>query len=74
MQKKMITLRFNLKNCDIGYKILYKNPEDDSNLVSLIEIDESKELDPENVAAVEKNTKPKSRYTEASLVKEDQKS
>ena len=49
---------------------MYKNPEDDSNLISLIEIDESKELDPENVIAVEKNTKPKSRYTEASLVKE----
>uniref|UniRef100_A0A6C0JF09 DNA topoisomerase n=1 Tax=viral metagenome TaxID=1070528 RepID=A0A6C0JF09_9ZZZZ len=61
---------FSLKNIiTLGYKIIYEqNIVDDKELIDIIE--KGGLYKPEIVFAKEKNTKPKPRYTEASLVKE----
>ena len=58
------------KTIDIGYRVLYNDKiEDNSETIDKIVINKDL-LEPENIVALEKNTKPKGRYTEASLVKE----
>ena len=57
------------KNNTSGYKKLYyDNFPDDSQLISNLKFGDK--YNPENILATEKHTKPKSRFTEASLVKE----
>ena len=61
------------KTIDIGYKRLYFNIiEDDVDIIDKLEISKSKDINlkPIKVIATEKNSKPKGRFTEASLVKE----
>lgn len=54
---------------EMGYKKIYKNTiEDNKSLIETIEIGGI--YTPLLIVANEKNTKPKSRYTEASLIKE----
>lgn len=68
------TFTFSFKKIlTLGYKILYKNEEeieDNSELISKIEDYLNKVYRPKLVKATETHTKPKSRYTEASLIKE----
>ena len=62
--------KFSLKkNNDPGYKVVYTSDfPDDSILISKIVNNEN--YNPNSINALEKYTKPKSRFTEASLVKE----
>jgi len=54
---------------DLGYKVVYKsNIDDDTELINKISINGLYE--PIHLTAIEKNTKPCGRYTEASLIKE----
>ena len=54
---------------DIGFKIIYNSQiDDDLELIDKIHIGDL--YDPIKLSATEKNTKPVSRYTEASLIKE----
>jgi len=61
---------FSLKNItNIGYKVVYDiSLDDDKNLIDSIVLD--KIYKPIEIISKEKHTKPKPRYTEASLIKE----
>ena len=57
------------KNNTYGYKRIYINEfPDDSILISNIKLKDS--YHPDSLAAIEKHTKPKTRFTQASIVKE----
>ena len=64
------TFHFALKKIlDLGYKNIYTtDTSDDSILINKLK--EGGLYDPLNITALEKNTKPIARYTEASLIKE----
>ena len=58
------------KTIDIGYKIVYHDTiKDDLLIINGLKITK-KELKPIKITGTEKNSKPKGRYTEASIVKE----
>ena len=61
---------FTLKNIiNLGYKSIYTSDvNDDMHLIEQIKLNDI--YDPLNITALEKNSKPTSRYTEASLIKE----
>ena len=70
IENKDYIFNFNLlKNIEIGYKIIYKNISN-SNEKKINSLKIGTIFIPKKILSTEKNTKPISRFTEASLIKE----
>ncbi len=69
-KKDIHKFKFTLKKIiDLGYKKVYtSDTSDDQELIEKIELNSL--FKPNKIEAIEKNTKPTPRYTEASLIKE----